>query len=421
MKTVNDNKRSLNYCLIGEKLGHSYSREIHNLQGLSYDLIEVQETDLENFLNTTEYNNFNVTIPYKKAVLEKMDSLTPIAQLAGAVNTVKKVNGKYYGHNTDVDGMAYMVARKGVSLTGKNVMVLGSGGTSNTAVTLCKRENAKSVLVVSRSGEINYQNCYDYSSVEVIINTTPVGMFPNVEGSPINLANFKNLIAVFDCVYNPFLTDILSQASSLNITYSGGISMLVKQAVLAEEFWLDKTCSNEVVESLISKMVIDKSNVVLYGMPSAGKTTLGKIIAEKLNREFIDTDYYIEKTYGETPSKIITQKGIEKFREIESKAVCEVAKLSGKVIALGGGAVLDKSNVFALRRNGVLIYVKRDLNLLTTDNRPISKLVGVENLYNERKDIYDSVKDFEVYNNGEIESAVKEIINGYENTCNKRS
>lgn len=418
MKTVNDNKRSLNYCLIGEKLGHSYSREIHEEMGFNYILKEVSNNDLSNFLNNNDFYGFNVTIPYKKAVIPYLTKTSNIAKMAGAVNTVVNVNGKLYGHNTDVEGMKYMISRKGVSLTGKKVMVLGSGGTSNTAVTLCKLENAEKVTVVSRSGSVNYDNCYELQDTEVIINSTPVGMYPNVENTPINLSKFKNLIAVFDCIYNPFLTELLSDAKKLGLIYSNGISMLVKQAILAEDFWLNVDSGNDETERIIKKMQLDKSNLVLYGMPSSGKSTIGKLVAKKLNRSFIDTDEYIEKITGKSPSKIINEQGILEFRRIESEAIKEVGKLSGYVIALGGGAVLKEENVHALKRNGYLIYVKRNLSLLVNDDRPLSKKYGVEQLYNERKDIYNAVKDGEVDNNSDLESAVEGVIKTYENSCN---
>ena len=418
MKTVNDNKRSLNYCLIGEKLGHSYSREIHEEMGFNYILKEVSANDLPNFLNNNNFYGFNVTIPYKKAVIPYLTETSNIAKMAGAVNTVVNVNGKLYGHNTDVEGMKYMISRKGVSLTGKKVMLLGSGGTSNTAVTLCKLENAEKVTVVSRSGSVNYDNCYELQDTEVIINSTPVGMYPNVENTPINLSKFKNLIAVFDCVYNPFLTELLSDAKKLGLIYSNGISMLVKQAILAEDFWLNVDSGNDETERIIKKMQLDKSNLVLYGMPSSGKSTIGKLVAKKLNRSFIDTDEYIEKITGKSPSKIINEQGILEFRRIESEVIKEVSKLSGYVIALGGGAVLNEQNVHALKRNGHLIYVKRNLSLLVNDDRPLSKKYGVEQLYNERKDIYSAVKDGEVDNNSDLESAVEGVIKTYENSCN---
>ena len=410
----------MKYCLIGEKLGHSYSREIHCKAGLNYDLVEVKKTDLENFFKTTEYNGFNITIPYKIDAIKYVDSLTLDASLTGAINTVKVLNGKLHAHNTDVDGLNYMINRKGVTLKDKNVMILGGGGTSNTAVALCKREKAKSITVVSRKGEINYQNCYDKLETEIIINATPVGMYPNVEDSILDLSKFSNLIAIFDCIYNPFKTNLILQAEDLDLINSNGLPMLVKQALLSEEFWLDKVISNDVTEKIISEITNEKSNLALYGMASSGKTTLGRIIAKKLNRDFIDTDEYIKSKYNKSPSKIITEKGESEFRKIETEVVFEVSKLSGKVIALGGGAVLSKENQTALKRNSIMALITRDLNLLIDKDRPLSKKVGIKELYESRKPLYDALKDFEIINNGDIEVAVNGVIKEYENTCNKR-
>ena len=408
----------MKYCLIGEKLGHSYSKIIHEKLGFSYSLKELNKTDLVTFLKTTDYDGFNVTIPYKKDVIPFMEELSPTARLAGAVNTVVNKNGKLYGYNTDVDGMNYMINTVGVEISGKVVMILGSGGTSNTAVTLCKRENAKIYRVVSRNGEINYDNCYDYQDTQIIINTTPVGMYPNVENSPIDLSKFSNLIGVFDCVYNPKNTELLTQAKSLNIPCNGGLDMLVKQAVLANEIWSQSKKSDAITRKIVCEIDFETKNIILSGMPSAGKTTIGKTLAKNLNKTFYDSDECIKETYNLTPSQIIEAEGEESFRQKESAVIKELALKRGVVIALGGGAVLKDINVKNLKRNGVIFYIKRNLDLLVTDDRPLSQKQGVKALYEKRKDIYESVCDYIVENNGEIDSAIKEIIFSYENSCN---
>lgn len=409
----------MKYCLIGEKLGHSYSREIHEATGLSYELTEVSKDALSNFFKNNKYDGFNVTIPYKKDVIPFMTGISDVAELSGAVNTVINKNGRFYGYNTDVDGMKYMITRKGVCLKGKHVLILGSGGTSNTAKTLCKIEKAKSVAIVSRNGKLNYQNCYDLQDTEIIINATPVGMYPNVENKPIDIKKFKNLKAVFDCIYNPFLTEMLKDCKEAGITYSNGLSMLVKQAMLAQDIWTGKRSDNDAVEKIIAKMRAEKGNIVLFGMPSCGKSTIGKKVAEILNREFIDTDELITTLNGKTPSAIINEQGVETFRNLESAAIKSVANKSGKVISLGGGAILKQENVDALKRNGILIYVKRNLELLSEENRPLSQKYGVEKLYNERRFAYENSADCVVENNGELNDAVKGVIKEYEDTCNK--
>ncbi len=407
----------MKYCLIGEKLGHSYSKVIHLKFGLDYDLVEIKKEELDSFFKNCKFSGFNVTIPYKKDVIAYMSYLSPVAKLAGAVNTVINRNGKFYGYNTDVDGMNYMIKRAGLSLNGKNVMILGSGGTSNTAVALSKRERAKNIIVVSRSGEVNYENCYDYLDTEIIINTTPVGMFPNVFSKPIDLVPFKKLQGVFDSIYNPKNTELILQAKSLNIPCESGLSMLVEQALLARDIWLETTHDSSVTESVIKEITKLTSNIVLCGMPSAGKTTVGKTLAENLGLDFYDTDEEIEKRYGKTPSEIIKSQGEDAFREIERGVVKDLSIKSGAVISLGGGAILKEENVINLKRNGTIIYIKRDLDKLETTNRPISLKQGIKALYETRKAIYESVSDLIVHNNASIEDCVKRMIKDYETTC----
>ena len=412
----------MKYCLIGEKLAHSYSQELHAAMGLDYSLVELSPDNLVDFLHNNDYAGFNVTIPYKKAVIPHLDRLDETATLAGAVNTVKRVGNKLVGFNTDIGGMSYMIESKGISLKGKNVLMLGSGGTSNTAQALAKLNGAKSVNVVSRSGELNYTNCYELTDTEIIINTTPVGMYPNICDKPlIELAKFSNLTAVFDCIYNPFRTELLLEAKALNLVYSDGLPMLVRQAVLAENIWKGQQDAPQLTETLISTMRQKMANVILFGMPSSGKTTLGKFLAQQIGKPFVDLDEYIVEKHGTTPSNIIKQNGEQYFRQLESAAVDEIAMSVGKVISLGGGTVLDPANVAKLKKNGVFVYIKRDLQLLTTDNRPLSQAQGVEALFIKRQSIYNKVKDVEIENNGDCDSAVKEIKKAYETACNKWS
>ncbi len=408
----------MKYCLIGEKLGHSYSKVIHEKFGLNYDLVEIKKEELDSFFKNCEFSGFNVTIPYKKDVIKYLSYLSPIAESAGAVNTVVNKSGKFYGYNTDVDGMNYMIKRAGVTLTDKNVMILGSGGTSNTAITLCKRERAKSITVVSRNGEVNYENCYNYKDTEIIINATPVGMFPKVYGKPIDLAPFKKLQGVFDCIYNPQNTELISEAKALNIACESGLSMLVEQALLARDIWLETTHDYTVTEKIIKEIRKLTSNIVLCGMPSAGKTTVGKILSEKLGLNFYDSDEEITKAYNKTPSEIINSQGEKAFRDIESEVIKELSIKSGGVISLGGGAILREENVKNLKRNGTIVYIKRDLDKLIDTNRPLSQKQGIKDLYEKRKDIYNKVSDLIVENNGAVEECAKKVIEEYETTCN---
>ena len=397
---------------------HSYSCDIHGEMGLDYSLVEVQKGKLVEFLRDNDFDGFNVTTPYKKDVIPHLARLDETATLCGAVNTVKRSGNHLLGFNTDLDGMRYMIESKGISLKDKNLLILGSGGTSNTAQALAKMCGAQNVRVVSRTGAINYANCYDFADTQIIINTTPVGMSPEIYAKPIELARFGNLVAVFDCIYNPFLTELLQEAKTLNLVYSDGLPMLVRQALLAESIWTGQDAPLAQTEKLIACVRRKKANLVLFGMPSCGKTTLGKILAQKLGKLFVDLDEYLTTTHKKTPSQIIQSNGEQYFRKLESAAVTQVAKLCGAVISLGGGTVLDATNVQKLKKNGVLVYVKRNLHLLTTENRPLSQTQGIENLFNQRKDIYQSVADAEA-NNDDLENAAKEIESAYEIACDK--
>ena len=414
----------MKYCLIGEKLGHSYSAELHRAMGVDYSLVEVAQSALADFMRGNDYDGFNVTIPYKKAVIPYLDGLDESAKVCGAVNTVKRVGDKLVGYNTDLGGMRYMIESKGATLAGKHVLILGSGGTSGTAQALAKQMGAASVNVVALDGQINYANCYDLTDTEVIINATPVGMYPNVYEKLVDLARFARygrLTAVFDCIYNPFCTDLLLEAKSLGLVCNDGLPMLVRQAVLAENIWKGQNDDTRLTEKLVSYLRAQRANLVLFGMPSTGKTTLGKLLAKKLNKPFVDLDEYLTAKHGKSPAEIISEHGENFFRKMESDAVAEIAPYSGYVISLGGGTVLDPDNVAKLKKNGVLIYLNRDLSLLSTDNRPLSQIHGVEKLFAERSAIYQKVKDAEVQNNGDLTTVTKEIEKAYEIACNKWS
>lgn len=397
----------MRYCLIGERLSHSYSAEIHAFRGLDYALREVPKEKLGDFIKEG-YDGFNITIPYKKEIIPFLDGLDEGAKAIGAVNTAVKRDGGYYGYNTDIEGMRYALSRKNIFLRDKRVMVLGTGGAALTAETLCKAEGAKGCVAVSRSGAVNYGNCYGLKETEIIINATPVGMYPNLGISPVDLAAFPNLSGVFDCVYNPFNTAFIMQAKKLGVPCSDGLPMLVKQALEAQKIWgvySDRDDTEEIIDALYR----EKLNVVLCGMPSSGKTTVGKIVADILGKKFIDTDAEIYNTTGRTPAEIIEIDGEKAFRDIETETIKKVSTFSGAVIASGGGAVLREDNVCALKANGVMFYLKRDLSLLSAANRPLSKNGGIERLYEKRKAFYESAADFTVKNDGEKRVAAESI------------
>ncbi len=398
----------MKYCLIGEKLGHSYSKVIHNLQGLDYSLVEVEKGKLCEFVKG-DYDGFNVTIPYKKDIIPLLDEIEESARQIGAVNTVLVKNGKRYGYNTDVFGMEFALNLANINLKGKRVMILGTGGTSLTATEVCKRAGAKEVVYVSRSGEINYQNCYQ-KSVDVIINTTPVGMYPSVDNSPVDLSKFKGLEGVFDCIYNPLRTNLILQAEGLGIKCSGGLPMLVGQGLKAEEIWLEKSIDTSVYVSVLNVILNEKRNIVLIGMPSCGKTTVAKLLAEKTGRKVIDTDELVLKNEGKTPAMLIESFGEKHFRDCEAVAVKEASESVGVIIATGGGVVLREENVANLKRNGLIIYLERAIEKLIDEDRPLSKNGAISRLFEIRKPIYEGVCDKKVSNDGDIEHTIREIL-----------
>lgn len=398
----------MKFCLIGEKLGHSYSKIIHEKQGLDYSLVEVKQGEISEFLSRG-YDGFNVTIPYKKDIIAFLNSVDEIAFDIGAVNTVVKKGSMLYGYNTDVFGMEYALKRAKIDLFNKNVMILGTGGTSLTAKAVCHRAKAKKVVFVSRQGEINYQNCHR-QKVDVIINTTPVGMFPNEDQAPVDLKKFDSIEGVFDCIYNPIRTKLILQAEKMGIKCSGGLAMLVFQGLKAEEIWLEKEIEKDRYEEILKEVLDEKRNIVLIGMPSSGKTTVASELSKITGKQVIDTDEIVFNEEGKKPSWIIENLGEEVFRQKESIAVKKASKKTGVIIATGGGAVLREENVLSLKKNGELIYLERDLSKLVDDDRPLSKNGAISRLFAERKPIYESVCDKKVSNDGEIEQTVKEIL-----------
>lgn len=400
------------FGLIGKSLKHSFSPKIHAMLGkYSYGLYELEPENLESFVKAGKLCGYNVTIPYKKDVMKYLDVIDERAKRIGAVNTVVEKNGKKIGFNTDFDGMLYMLSYAGISVKNKNVMILGSGGTSNTASAVCAFAGAKKISTVSRSGELNYDNCYEKTDTEIIINATPVGMYPNNYQSPVDLARFKNLSGVADVIYNPNMTELTFRAKELEIPFVNGLPMLVAQAkYAAEKFW-DKAISDEIIESVLEKLYKENSNVVLIGMPGAGKSTVGKKTAAALGKDFIDTDEEIVKREGMSVSEIFKEKGEEYFRKVESEVLKSVCKLTGKVIATGGGVVKNPQNRFPLKSNGKVFWIKRNIESLPTEGRPLSKdIEAVRKLYEERKDMYAAFADCVVINDSGVDDAVKGVI-----------
>lgn len=404
--------------LIGEKLSHSYSKEIHEYMGLSYSLSEVKRDDLNIFLHDSDFDGFNVTIPYKTDVIEHLDEISPEAKDIGAVNTILKKNGKLIGYNTDVYGLDIALKRIKADLRYKNVMILGTGGASKTAFYLSKKNQANKIYVVSRTGEINYTNVYEHKDVDILINTTPNGMYPHTEDKVLlDIKKFSSLSHVFDLIYNPLNTKILLDAKEQNIACDNGLYMLVGQAIKAEELWGydfsngNKTKSiSECVDKTYNYILNKKQNIILEGMPGCGKSTIGKELSKELNKTFVDIDAEIEKTICLDIPSFFKKFGEEKFREVETEVIKNVSKQNSLVIALGGGSPIKEENRMLLKQNGKVIFIERPLEELSSDGRPISKALGVEALYKTRNVIYEDFKDFSVSNSGTVKNVVNKIL-----------
>lgn len=406
----------MKYGLIGKPLGHSFSREIHALiADYDYRLFEIDEDELPRFFQERDFSGINVTIPYKQTVIPFLDEISDEAKKIGAVNTIVKKEGKLFGFNTDFFGMRALIKSAGLDLENKTVLILGTGGTSKTAVEVSKSLGATEIVKVSRkksSDTVTYDEAYKkFSGADVIINTTPVGMFPNADKTPVDVKKFKNLQGVIDAVYNPLRTNFVLDAESIGAKGRGGLYMLVAQAVYASALFLDKTADESVIDKTYARILKEKRNIVLCGMPSSGKTTVGKEIAKVFGKKFIDTDDVVVEKRNESISDIFEKYGEGEFRQEERLAIEELSKENGLVIATGGGAVLDENNVRALRRNGVILFLDRSLeNLVATSDRPLSSdTEKLKNLFEKRYDVYKSCADAVIPADGEIADVVEKI------------
>ena len=391
----------MNYGLIGKKLGHSFSKEIHEKIGdYEYEICEIPEDKLCGFIRGREYKGLNVTIPYKQSVIPLLDEVSDAAQKLGAVNTIVNRGGHLFGDNTDYAGMKALINRLKIDAAGKKVLILGSGGTSKTAFGLVTDMGAGEIYQVSRSPKNERQISYDvaytcHSDADIIINTTPSGMFPNNEGMPIDLDKFDSLCGVVDAVYNPLRTNLVLAAQKKGIPAEGGLYMLVAQAVYANGLFMQKEVKTQLIDKIYGELLNKKRNIVLTGMPGAGKTTVGKIIAQRPGRKFVDTDEQIKTETGMTPAQIINEQGEEAFRQVEAGIIAELSQENRLVIATGGGAVLREENVRRLSQNGIIIFIDRDIDsLVPTPDRPLSMdREQLKRRFDERYPIYVSTAD----------------------------
>ena len=387
------------YGCIGKKLTHSFSKEIHaKLAGYEYELIELSEDEIADFFSKKDFSAINVTIPYKQTVIPFLDSMSDVAKRIGAVNTIVNKDGRLYGYNTDYYGMKALIEKIGIDMKGRKVLILGTGGTSKTAQVLTADMGAAEVLTVSRSKSENYityeEAVNEHSDAQVIINTTPAGMYPDCKSQPIDVSVFEKLEGVVDAVYNPLCTNLVMNAKARGIKADCGLYMLVMQAVVAVEKFLDKEIPKSVADGVFREIYASKENIILTGMPGSGKSTVGRLL-EIDGFSFVDTDEEIVRRCGCAIKDLISEKGEKYFRDKETEVIKDVSSKGCQIISTGGGAVLRQENVKALKRNGRIFFINADFaRLCPTDDRPLSDTADkLKKLYDERIDIYKATAD----------------------------
>lgn len=417
----------MKYGLIGEHLGHSFSKqiqtriaEIENVKDYDYQLVELDKEEFKEFMEKKDFKGINVTIPYKKDVIPYLDEMDESAKAIGAVNTIINVDGKLKGFNTDFGGFLYMVKAHNVHMEGKKVLIIGNGGACAAVKAVCKHENAKDIVIVSRSanrGAIGYDEMYtSHLDADIVVNTSPVGMFPNIVNAPIDVSWFHKLECVLDVVYNPILTRLCFEAQEADIKRVIGLEMLIAQAKYTFEIFKNMSFDDSIIDEIKKEMLKDRCNIVLIGMPSAGKTTIGKMLEEKLGKEFIDLDDMIIAKAGKSIPEIFQESGEAGFRAIETEVAIEASKMNNKIIATGGGVVKHKVNMDFLRLNGITIFIDRDIDkLISSDpNRPLSSSKqALQQMYKERYPLYQKYAAYVAVNNANVEETVDDIVNAY--------
>lgn len=400
----------MNCGLLGRKLGHSYSPRIHALLGTySYSLFEKEPEEIGYFLKNGAFDGINVTVPYKKAVIPYLDGLTPTARRLGAVNTICRRDGRLIGHNTDYLGFQSMVAGSGLTVAGEKVLVLGSGGASNTAVAVLEELGAR-VVVISRRGENHYGNLHRHADASVIVNCTPVGMYPEVEDTPLHPEVFPRLRGILDVVYNPARTKLLLEGEELGLVTRNGLWMLVAQAWEAAQWFQNMPIPQEKIGEIYNLLKGEMENIILIGMPGCGKSTIASLLAEKLGRKAADADGAIAALAGKSIPDIFAQDGEEAFRHLETQVLGEQGKASGTVIATGGGCVTREENLPLLHQNSQIFWLRRDIRSLPTHGRPLSQSGSLEAMYARREPLYARFADHIVDNDGTPEETVAAIL-----------
>ena len=401
----------MKFGLLGRKLGHSYSPMIFDLMGgYRYDLFEREPDGIEDLLRSEPFDGLNVTIPYKKEVLQYLDEVDELALRLGSVNTIVKRDGRLVGHNSDYYGFLSMVKRTGIDVSGRKVLVLGSGGASVTVVAVLEDLGAK-VVIVSRSGENNYDNLHLHADAAVIVNTTPVGMYPNNGAAPLNVGQFPNLEGVLDLIYNPARTQLLMDCERYGIPGWNGLWMLVAQAKKSAEWFMDRQLPDSIISEIHRKLRDRMENIALVGMAGCGKSSIGKLLARETGKTFVDADTEVELLAGKTIPEIFAQDGEAEFRSLETEVLAALGKRSGLVIATGGGCVTRERNYPLLHQNSRILWLTRCPTKLPTKGRPLSQKTTPAVLYEQRKHLYQSFADASVDNDGTRGETLTQILN----------
>ena len=397
--------------LLGRRLGHSYSPLIHSKLGdYSYGLFEKEPEELEDFLRSGDFDGLNVTIPYKKAVIPFLDSMDDAARLLGNVNTiVRRPDGHLEGHNTDFDGFSHLLRASGLEVAGKKALVLGSGGASQTVQAVLRQAEAQ-VFCISRTGPHSYANLSQHRDAALIVNATPVGMYPDTGTAPVDVWQFPRLEGVLDLIYNPARTRLMLDCEKRGIPCQNGLSMLVAQAKQAAQWFQGCEIPSERIPEIQRELEIQMQNLVLIGMAGCGKTTVGQLLAQKTGRRFVDSDAEIEKLAHKSIPEIFEQDGEEEFRRLETQVLSRLGKQSGLVLATGGGCVTRPENYPLLHQNGVLIWLRRAPELLAADGRPLSQKTDPRLLYEQRLPLYQSMQDIIVENCGTPEQTCQRLL-----------
>lgn len=402
----------MKYGLIGEKLSHSFSKEVHARLGNSdYVLRPVAREELDAFMRARDFCGINVTVPYKTAVIPYLDELSPEAARIGAVNTVVRHGGHLCGYNTDIDGFAYLCRRAGIALAGKNLVIFGSGGTCRTVMEAARRAKAGSVSIISRRGKDNYGNLAKHADADVLVNTTPVGMFPDCFSAPAPLDAFPRLSGVLDVIYNPLETELVRLARQRGVPAANGLSMLVSQAAYADALFFGREPDEAACGRICRELLRERSNVVLCGMSGSGKTTVGEETARLLGRPFIDEDAVIAARAAMSIPEIFERFGEAHFRRLERQVTAELAAQNGIVLATGGGTVMEEENYNALRKNGIIVLLERAVEELSISGRPMTPdRAALAALYEKRRPVYAARCDACVANTGTPAETAAEII-----------